>query len=643
MLTVTFVAVARLLLGTALGLIAGWSAGRLGRALDTLIRGALAFPILLVALAVVAAGGHALRLPAFVLGLMLTGWAETARLAAEQTRMIKGLTFVEAARALGGSGSQILTGHVVRQITPLLWMVFAFEVSNTLLVTAALGFLGYYLSPDIWIPDNWVNALAHRTTGMPDLGQMMSGSIFQLYTDPWGLATAGAMVFLTVLGFNLLGEGLRLQFGAESTRPVVPVFSAVAARAGPWLERRVSAPLGERLAAPRVRLATAGLLVVALAGGGLVWWRAQNAVAEPLATLRVPGDHLWAGERRDPYGSLWTPASGPVGTAVAWEFTDASGFRSGPAVAADGTVYVSAHGGTLYALSSSGAVLWQASLAAPPAGSPALGPASEVYVLDRDGELRAYSPAGHLEWSYASEAIGSTAPIVAPDGTIYFVVQGSSVQALAPTGEPLWRADTRVTLQEPWPPRLSPDGQWLFLKNVLLDARTGELLSFPALQNVDYLYVGADGRLYFRHGNALTEWSMQDGEARVERVIDWDYRSFTVGVPRDAGVTPGGTVWLVYYSPFEQVRLVWMTTGRELIGLVRHGHVATRVVGVDGGGRLFLCGVHESEGSECVAYRAGEEQPAWRVALPDLPTGGALVPGRLYVTTGDGLLIALGD
>ncbi|HNB52194.1 MAG TPA: ABC transporter permease subunit, partial [Anaerolineales bacterium] len=148
---VAIVALVRLLLGTLIGLLAGWSTGRLGGFFDMLISGALSLPGLLVALGTIAVVGVELGLIAFVIGLSITGWAETARIVREQTRLIKSQVYIEAANALGASGKQIVLQHVVRQIQAMLLMLLAFEIGSTLMLTAGLGFLGYYIGGDVWV------------------------------------------------------------------------------------------------------------------------------------------------------------------------------------------------------------------------------------------------------------------------------------------------------------------------------------------------------------------------------------------------------------------------------------------------------------------------------------------------------------
>jgi peptide/nickel transport system permease protein len=142
---VSIVAVVRLILGILIGLVGGWSTGRLGRVLDGLISAALTIPILLVALGAITVLGAEAGLLAFIVGLSINGWGETARIVLEQTRLIRGQLFIESARSLGASSFQIITRHILRQVMPMVWMLFAFEISSTMMVTAGLGFLGYYI------------------------------------------------------------------------------------------------------------------------------------------------------------------------------------------------------------------------------------------------------------------------------------------------------------------------------------------------------------------------------------------------------------------------------------------------------------------------------------------------------------------
>ena len=201
---VVTVALFRLFLGTLIGLAAGWTTGALGHWLDVLITGALAVPVFIVALGAIALLGAEIGIMAFVIGFSINGWSETARIVRTQTQSIRKNLFVEAAQALGASQGRVIFGHVLRQIMPMIWMLLAFEISNTLMITAGLGFLGYYIGGDVWIEVG--DFVSRRVSGMPELGQMLATSWTYL-TKPWPMVITGTVIFITVLGFNLLGEG----------------------------------------------------------------------------------------------------------------------------------------------------------------------------------------------------------------------------------------------------------------------------------------------------------------------------------------------------------------------------------------------------------------------------------------------------
>ncbi len=216
LLLVGYVALIRLTLGTGIGLMAGWDSGFVGSILNTMIGAAVAIPTLIVTLAVVSIAGTAWGPWGFVLGLTLTGWGDTARIVRDQTRIARSQAFVEAGRALGQTSFQNVTTHVLRQVLPYIWMLLTFEISSTLLVIAGLGFLGYYVGGEVWI---WISDVAAtRLSGMPELGQMLSSVSEDIYTGPWKMFATGTLVLITVLGFNLLGEGMR-RVASAGTRP----------------------------------------------------------------------------------------------------------------------------------------------------------------------------------------------------------------------------------------------------------------------------------------------------------------------------------------------------------------------------------------------------------------------------------------
>ena len=271
MILVTMVAFLRLVLGVSIGIGAGWSDRWTGRLCDLLIAAALSAPALIMALVIITAVGFRLGVWSFVVGLAVTGWAETAQLVREQTRTVKGQQAVEAAVALGASSGQMFVLHILPQIMPMIWMLLAFEISHTLVTTAGLGFLGYYLGGAVFTEvDDFVY---QRISEMPELGQMLA-TAWMVLDEPWAMVAAGSVVFLIVLAFNLVGEGLQQRL-TRKLGGMRSLYTWGAEYAAPWVEQ-----LLERLRAAaqsRVLRPALGLLLVAAIAGGAIWFRSRQA------------------------------------------------------------------------------------------------------------------------------------------------------------------------------------------------------------------------------------------------------------------------------------------------------------------------------------------------------------------------------
>jgi peptide/nickel transport system permease protein len=177
-----------------LGLVLGCLAGFAGAWIDALImRGVeilLAFPYLLLAIAVVSALGPGVLNTTIAVGIWgtptVTRVVRGAVLAARQTE------YVSAARALGASAGEVLRRHVLRNILPTVVVYSTLFMANAILVEAALSFLGLGVQPPT-----------------PSWGLMVSSGRDFLLVAPHIATIPGLAIMLAVLGFNLLGDGLR--------------------------------------------------------------------------------------------------------------------------------------------------------------------------------------------------------------------------------------------------------------------------------------------------------------------------------------------------------------------------------------------------------------------------------------------------
>jgi peptide/nickel transport system permease protein len=178
------------LVGTLLGAIAGYAGGLvddlIGRIIDTL----LAFPGLLLAIALVAVLGPSLGNVLFALTII--GWVGYARLVRGQVLRTRELDYVQAARALGARTPRILLRHIVPAAVPAVIVQATLGMAGAIIGEAALSFLGLGVQPPT-----------------PSWGTMLNGGRAHLLDAPHLTIFPGLAIALLVLGFNFLGDGLR--------------------------------------------------------------------------------------------------------------------------------------------------------------------------------------------------------------------------------------------------------------------------------------------------------------------------------------------------------------------------------------------------------------------------------------------------
>jgi hypothetical protein len=240
---------------------------------------------------------------------------------------------------------------------------------------SGLGFLGYYVGGEVWI---WISdTAATRLSGMPELGQMLSSVSEDIFTGPWKMFATGTLVFITVLGFNLLGEGLR-RTASSGTQPSRWRDAFIRWQ---WrFEDEALPAIKHRLKQNPLMFSFASVAILAV-----LFVTVQQIAAflrpQPI-TFPVPGGHLWGSQWHDPYATMFIEAETLEAPSVLWQFNDADGFSGGPAVAKDGTIYLATRGGKLISLSPDGASLWSRPLPAASVGSPALDTDGNIYVTD---------------------------------------------------------------------------------------------------------------------------------------------------------------------------------------------------------------------------------------------------------------------
>lgn len=178
------------LIGTAMGVAAGYFGGRVDLVVTFLINVRLAMPVVLVALAVVAILGGSLHVVVTVLGLLL--WDRFAVVMRSSVLQVRDLEYVNAAKAIGCSTRRIILSEIMPNIVNNLIVVATLEMAHAILLEAALSFLGLGVQPPT-----------------PSWGLMISEGKQMMLFEPWLIAIPGVALFILVLAINLLGDGLR--------------------------------------------------------------------------------------------------------------------------------------------------------------------------------------------------------------------------------------------------------------------------------------------------------------------------------------------------------------------------------------------------------------------------------------------------
>lgn len=176
-------------LGTTLGAIAGFIGGLVDEFVMRLCDAVLAFPSLILAMAITAALGPGLSNA--MLAIVLVLWPEYARLMRGQVLYLREMEYVTAARAIGASEMRILWRHILPNALTVILVKATLDVGNAILLAAALSFVGLGAVPP-----------------MPEWGAMIAAAR-QKFFEWWIGTFPGLAILTTVIGFNFLGDGLR--------------------------------------------------------------------------------------------------------------------------------------------------------------------------------------------------------------------------------------------------------------------------------------------------------------------------------------------------------------------------------------------------------------------------------------------------
>jgi peptide/nickel transport system permease protein len=190
-------------LNSVIGILLGLTAGFFGKWWDDLVMGLtnimLSIPALIFALAIMAVLGPGLFNVFVALGF--TNWSYSCRITRSQVLGARSLDYVTAARALGQGRARIMLTQILPNVVGPILVVATLGVAFAILIEASLSFLGLGAQPPT-----------------PSWGGMLATAREQLFTAPWISIFPGVAIFITVLGLNLLGDGLRDILDPHTTR-----------------------------------------------------------------------------------------------------------------------------------------------------------------------------------------------------------------------------------------------------------------------------------------------------------------------------------------------------------------------------------------------------------------------------------------
>ena len=178
-----------LIFGALLGVAFGYAGGRVDRIGARLIDAMLCFPPIILAILIVAVLGVGLWNAALAVGI--SGIPRFARITRSATLSLASRDFVEAARAIGSTGSRVVMRHLMPNLAPILIVMATLDLGTAVLFTATLSFLGLGAQPPT-----------------PEWGAMLNAGREYVRYAPWTMVFPGLALFLTVMAVNLVGDRL---------------------------------------------------------------------------------------------------------------------------------------------------------------------------------------------------------------------------------------------------------------------------------------------------------------------------------------------------------------------------------------------------------------------------------------------------
>ncbi|MGV0908913.1 ABC transporter permease [Martelella sp. FOR1707] len=185
-----FASTGAMLLGAVLANLAGYFGGWVDWLISRLVEVWLSFPPVVLSMLLII--GLGIGIDKVILAIVLVDWTRFCRVLRSDVQVTRRKDYVSFARLIGFSHLRIMTREILPATMPMLITLFSLQMGISVVVEAILSFVSMGVPPN-----------------EPGWGQMIADARMDVYSAPWGLLLPIAAIFLTVLGFNLLGDGLR--------------------------------------------------------------------------------------------------------------------------------------------------------------------------------------------------------------------------------------------------------------------------------------------------------------------------------------------------------------------------------------------------------------------------------------------------
>lgn len=178
------------LVGFLIGVASGYFQGAADLIVSRIVDVQLAFPTILLAITIVAVFGTSI--PMLIVVFVIAGWVRYVRIIRAQTLVLREMQFVEASRVIGATSLRIIAKHLIPNLRTEIIILMNLEVGRIILIESSLSYLGLGVQPPL-----------------PTWGNMLNEGRLYLQTAWWVVTFPGLAIMFTVLGINLLSEGLR--------------------------------------------------------------------------------------------------------------------------------------------------------------------------------------------------------------------------------------------------------------------------------------------------------------------------------------------------------------------------------------------------------------------------------------------------